>query len=524
MMKHVEEILKAAGVVAVDSAAVGAGDAEDEDAAATTATGSSTNNDTVMAQQMEAWLGLREDSDPSSSNSNLMMETTTVEDCLPLSDAVLAATVDWLVDAWTNHNGSSSSSSMSINPFLTLNSSATNDNEIRLENALDSVRATRWLRAWMEFNLSPPSSWNSEQLPDEAPPAVLTLWDELLRVDRGESSSSSSSTNHQHHHQNALLRALYQHVQDLPVLQQQLHTYSQHLQRARDENDPHSMVSTKSSSALQDPSSRLRQYERATALAARLQEEWQAHLERLEVVLGEAYARSDASQRRLHRRLLGHVWSQFVLQQQSGVSAVRQENTQAAAIRLTLRVLRRILLGSSGVVANSINGNTTAAVNDLPLPLQHLLFHQLIPLHKADGMVLWRDQTAVLELYHEPLCQCMAILLQHNVRKLVPPAVQQLLQTTSIFPRAGNTPKQVLLLHEIDTYLRLLVPVDGKQDSMKEDGPVDSLERENDLEEEEEDSSSYRKEETAMMRAVYQTLARCMASEHSRVKNGGPYF
>ena len=217
-----------------------------------------------------------------------------------------------------------------MNPFLTLKASATgttnvDDNEIRLENALDSVRATRWLRAWMEFNLSPPAPWNSEQQPpDEPPPAVVTLWDELLRVDRG-GGDASSSNNQQHHHPNALLRALYQHVQDLPVLQQQLHAYNQHLQRAKDEKDPHSMVSSKSSSSstLQDPSSRLRQYERATALAARLQEEWQAHLERLEVVLGEAYARSDAAQRRLHRRLLGHVWSQFVLQQQAAAAAVR---------------------------------------------------------------------------------------------------------------------------------------------------------------------------------------------------------
>ena len=104
-MKHVEEILKAAGVLAVDdSAAVGAGDAEDEDKnAAAAATSASTN----VRQQMEAWLGLR-DTDAAGS---MMMETTTVEDCLPLSDAVLAATVDWLVEAWTNQNGSNGSSS-----------------------------------------------------------------------------------------------------------------------------------------------------------------------------------------------------------------------------------------------------------------------------------------------------------------------------------------------------------------------------------------------------------------------------
>lgn len=531
IMKHVKEILQAAGVEPIVPADSGSKSNEKHDHG-------DNDDDAILEKTMEVWLGL---SSSAGDDASIMMtmvmddtEATTVEDCLPLAPSVYRAAVAWLVEAWTggnnNHGGGGTSLvPMTMNPFLEFSSKFTRDSDIHLERAFVSVRATRWVRAWMEFNLNDPTSSDATE--------EISLWSQLLQVDGATASNTNDNDNNkqQQHPKNALVRALFQHIQDLPVLQQQLQTYSQHLQRT----DPHSMLSSSksasaagsggttsnnndsssaggdgggsssssSSSSLKDPTSRLRQYERALTIANRLQDEWQQHLDRLQCILGEVYLQGNADQRRLCRRLLGHVWSQFVLLQggSGGTAAsVRQENTKAAAIRLTLQVLRRILLGSVMALNkkddDDSNNNVKSATVELPEPLEHLLFHQLIPLHKADGMVLWRDQTAVLELYHEPLCQCMAILLQQNVRKLIPPTIQQLLHR-SIFPIAGNTPKQVLLLHEIDTYIRLLVPMD--KDSEKngiDDGEPTDLQQ-----------------ETAMMRALYQALARCMSSEHSRV-------
>ena len=486
-MKHLKDILDAAGVLDTrfsSSAAVEDG-----------------HNDEAIIAAMEAWLGLGATANDNRNSSSIGDDTTTVEDCLPLPPAVYSATVEWLTEAW-NHGTTTSSIGTSSNlgasnPFLEWRTTNEKDDRIHLDRVVESIRATKWMRAWMEFNL------NTE------PDGTITLWDQLLQVDASDNHGPSKRKKH------ALVRSLFQHMQDLPVLQHQLQGYSQYLQRA----DPHSIVTSRSSDSdndqqsstttmLSNPQQRLRQYERALVLSNRLQEEWQQHLDRLQCILGEVYLWASVEQRQLCRRLLGHLWNQFVLLSSTGggssaAVALRQENTQAAAIRLTLLVLRRIVLGSVATAVRQDNNDDFV----LPLPLEELLFHQLIPLHKMDGMVLWRDQTAVLELYHEPLCQCMAILLQQDPGKLIPRAILKLLHN-NIFPVAGNTPKQVLLLHEIDTYLRLLPP---PRPPMDNDGPSAGQERGTGN-----DNVVHLEEET-MMRALYQTLARCMSSEHSRV-------
>jgi serine/threonine protein kinase len=133
------------------------------------------------------------------------------------------------------------------------------------------------------------------------------------------------------------------------------------------------------------------------------------------------------------------------LQQPS--SGLRQENTQAASVSPMLHVLYRILLG----MRDGKDNDAAKQHQQQSSVIHHLLFSQLVPLHKPDAMVLWRDQMSVLELYHEPLVKCVAVALKQQPQH-IPALVLALLQP-DIFPVAGNTPKQVLLLHEIDMYV-----------------------------------------------------------------------
>jgi serine/threonine protein kinase len=175
---------------------------------------------------------------------------------------------------------------------------------------------------------------------------------------------------------------------------------------------------------------------------------------------------------------------------------LRLENTKAAGLKLTLHVLHRILLGVSNVVP-------------LGPAHQHLLFHQLIPLHRVEGMVLWRDQMAVLELYHEPLVQCIAVLLQKQP-VWIPNVLMALLQQ-DIFPATGNTPKQVLLLHEIDTYLGLLDNDKVEWEKLIHSSNISTASSSTSS------SSAAVASGTAWIQSLLQVTSRCMASDHSRV-------
>jgi hypothetical protein len=458
IMKHVETILRSAGVVPL-------GD--------------------DWESTMEAWLGLTSGNGSgmrmnANNNNNDMTNATmdyTVEDSLPLSPAVFEAAVDWLVNAWQNPSAFLGPSG---NPLLECKQQ--NDAvPISLHQAYGAVRATTWLHTWMEFNLSTDTEFVS----------IVT---KLLSIDQRDPSALSHSeriTNDGHvkvSPKNALLRALFQHIQEIPNIQQQLFSFSQQLQRA----DPHSMVTPSSVSA------RLLQYERAMEIFNALQKEFQTHVDQLEVIVTEFYRFASSEQRKLARRLLGHVWGQFVLLSESNSFPLRQENTRAAAIRMTLMVLRRILLGAKFSSPHSeMNCDSDETVQDepqLPAAIQHLLYHQLIPLHQPDGVILWRDQSPIIELYHETLCQCIGIILQHHPEH-VPSVITQILQP-NILPFAGHTSKQVLILHEIDTYLRLM---NAESHSWLQK------------------DTNYLQKVCAMMQDLYKVLARCMASEHSRI-------
>lgn len=94
-----------------------------------------------------------------------------------------------------------------------------------------------------------------------------------------------------------------------------------------------------------------------------------------------------------------------------------------------------------------------------------LLHDVLLPLHKPNAMVLWRDQMPVIQVYHESLVRCVLCLVDRDVvaRSTEPTAaatqfsilVQAVLGILASWPDKfdTNTPKQVLLLHELEMLL-----------------------------------------------------------------------
>lgn len=167
-----------------------------------------------------------------------------------------------------------------------------------------------------------------------------------------------------------------------------------------------------------------------------LQIEMDEHLQRLECIVGEVYSAGSVPIRALCRQHLATYWHSFVMHGCCGGGMIH-ENTLALGIAMTLRVLLRVLKGST----------KHEKVHE------HLLMHSLLPLHHPNSLVLWRDQTAMLELYHEPLVQCMAVLF-HKQPSWISPVLDALLKPPIWAP--SNTPKCILLLHEVDLILKIL--------------------------------------------------------------------
>lgn len=107
----------------------------------------------------------------------------------------------------------------------------------------------------------------------------------------------------------------------------------------------------------------------------------------------------------------------------------------------------------------------------------HLLQDVLLPLHKPNQMVAWRDQVPVLQVYHEPLVRCVLKLVEKDSQLSMATtrrggsakqsySTSQSLHAQSVLVQAvegilgswpdrfdTNTPKQVLLLHELEIIL-----------------------------------------------------------------------
>ena len=88
----------------------------------------------------------------------------------------------------------------------------------------------------------------------------------------------------------------------------------------------------------------------------------------------------------------------------------------------------------------------------------------LIPLHRPDEMIEWRDQIPVIQRYHEPLVLCLAAVIQKSSATGTGIGgdgtsmfVDIIAGIISTWPTSfsSNTPKEVLLLHEMETLLAL---------------------------------------------------------------------
>lgn len=136
------------------------------------------------------------------------------------------------------------------------------------------------------------------------------------------------------------------------------------------------------------------------------------------------------------------------------------ENTSACGVEALLHVLLLVIAGfrplpSSGKAEDGISGARRSAI--LRPSHERLLFDVLMPLHRPSGLVLWRDQTPLVGLYHEALVKAIGAFLPMD-GTLVGPMIGALLHP-DVWPGAegGNTPKVVLLLHEADTLVGLLL-------------------------------------------------------------------
>ncbi len=243
-------------------------------------------------------------------------------------------------------------------------------------------------------------------------------------------------------------------------------------------------------------------------LQDRLEKELEGHLSSLEYIIGTIYAKCDVVLRKKLRLRIGNLLHMFVFRCSSSSTpslgsgggggglgggglmfGMGVENTSATGVDSMLKILYRILQGikwkksrpsTSGLIGN--NGNKLEINDDNQVQLQesHLqvLFDILLPLHKPSGMVLWRDQKPILGLYHKTLVQCIGSIVSLDT-SLIGKVIQYLLHP-DVWPLEGggsdenkgskmaNTPKVVLLLHEIDTLIGLLrVPLENDSPEKK---------------------------------------------------------
>jgi len=440
-----------------------------------------------------------------------------------------------------------------------------------LELASGGARVTNWLYHLLDLNVSSSAAAADDDEGDDGDKQRQRQQrddDDLSASSfiRGLLSppSESGGGGGQRQHQRGLrvVKAAYGYVQQLPQLQAQIHRYTRRLtstttttaaQQQRSSSSRDGGGSGGSSRSLKDPAGRLRQYERAQRIGRALQQEFDDHLKKLERLLGELYSAGNAQLRARQRKLLGVTWQRYVLVSSAATgsgggsaaaaaaalsasgssSSLRQENTHAVAVATTLRLLYRIVLGMKTNDATTTIGTTSDADEQQQTDTnkqQHrqresqqqeavavqydLLTRHLMPLHRPNALVLWRDQTSVLELYHEPLTKCIAALLQlHGAedrlpfRKFFTTTIEKLCDK-DVFPVAGHTPKQVLLLHELDSYLKLLTTQSAKKKIGSDDGCQRDVEE---ILQPNGDGGS------TWFDSLLSILARCMSSEHSRV-------
>ncbi|KAG7344303.1 sserine/threonine protein kinase with PASTA sensor domain [Nitzschia inconspicua] len=389
---------------------------------------------------LESWLGLPTATDWDEGNNFDMME-----EAAPFDTDFYKAVERMLIDVWNPEEASQKYLDM-----MDFHRQQEQDpQQMSLYSSVLSIRVTRLLRYWLDLNVMGREKMDMASDENGSPSNHGSLTFHLLKLASVEElpTDGPTSTRQQRHQQYPLIQALYQHVEQLPYLQSKIYLYTQALMRGgpRDAN--------RAGLGLSNPQARLEHMQMSQRVTEKLDQEFQAHIRDLEFIIGEWYSEGSVDIRRQCRAHLGSVWSQFVARS-CGVggggtvgAGMKVENTSSSGIDMTLRVLHRILLGTSEELLKSH---------------EHLLFHHLNPLHRPNSMVLWRDQTSLLDLYHEPLVQCMAVLLQKKP-EWTGKAIAGLLEP-DVWSKGGNTPKIVLLLHEIDTYIGCLPdPIQGNE-------------------------------------------------------------
>lgn len=281
------------------------------------------------------------------------------------------------------------------------------------------------------------------------------------------------------------LQSLFKYYSNLPQLESHIYTIIR-IHRSYNVNNTSTFTRTDHNNM----DAKVEHMKMTQVLQDRLEKELEGHLSSLEYIIGTIYAQCDVVLRKKLRLRIGNILHMFVLRCSSSSSpslgsgsggggglmfGMGVENTSATGIDSMLKILYRILQGiklkksrpsTSGFTGD--NGNKVEINDDSQVQLQesHLqvLFDILLPLHKPSGMVLWRDQKPILGLYHKALVQCIGSIVSLDT-SLIGKVIQYLLHP-DVWPLEGgdgnkgskmaNTPKVVLLLHEIDTLIGLL--------------------------------------------------------------------
>jgi len=292
------------------------------------------------------------------------------------------------------------------------------------------------------------------------------------------STHQSSSTHEQYssstrHKVIPVISSIFRHMSLLPQLESIVHKMIRDFRNATSANT--SSLSN-GSIDIQKRAQNMKEYQE------RLEGELKEHVSSLEYILGLMYEKSHVRLRKKMRVRLGSVFHAFSVSSGSGIvrgiSLMGIENTSAAGMDPLLRILLRVLRGISVPQKSISTIKTEEDIDNEPATFdgtftlnetyRHLLFQVLLPLHKPSGMVLWRDQAPLLGLYHKPLVQCICaivsldhLLIGKVIDGLLHPDIWPIEQNSSQNTRSesaviSNTPKVLLLLHEIDTLIGLL--------------------------------------------------------------------
>ncbi|MGK3750865.1 MAG: hypothetical protein ACI8RD_003165 [Bacillariaceae sp.] len=448
--------------------------------------GNESRNISKLLSIVESWLGVLtvDGSDDNNDNDNGMVM---MEDAAPFDDDFYRSLEDFLIKVWNPEE----------TPHQPLFGRLENNDEENVETvslySINSIRVTRFVRFWMELNVAGRGSMDNmvtdaDDQDDHDDSVINNQYErrkmfsfQLLKNSSFEVKAISASNSDIKFKFSPLIRALYHHIEQLPYLQSQIYLYTQSLSRVQSGD---SSNLNRPGLGLANPQSRLAQQQRSQQVKENLEKEFDDHIVDLEKIMGEWYTLGSVDIRRQCRAQLGSVWSIFEARSSGGSisgAGVRTENTTSSGIAMTLRFLHRILLG----ITQSKPDNQISLCKSH----EHLLFHHLIPLHRPNTMVLWRDQSSLMELYHEPLVQCIATLLKKKP-EWTGKVIEGLLENDIWNKGAGNTPKLVLLLHEIDTYIGCL-PGELKDTKGAELGDSFAV--------------------------LLRTLGSCMASENSRL-------